>query len=129
MSHSYLGLYGFGYAVGSMDNLCEIMHDKDEDNYSQPMHIRLHAYSGGMLNGRCTSMTIGEGHGYQSGTKGATINLTKKDAVTLIQELQKWLVDEEGSDDYGTMPEIETVFKKPSETRIAVEAKHGVRQN
>jgi len=123
MSHSYLGLYGFGHASSGIEDLCKRMKIKDEDNYSEPMHIQLHAASGGMLNGRITSMTIGEGHTYNSGgNKEASIKLTKKDAMKLIQELQKWIVDEETSDDYGTMTEIESDYKKPSETSAAIEA-------
>jgi hypothetical protein len=132
MSHSYLGLYGYGHASNGIEDVVKRNRDalKNEDLYAEPMHIQLHASSGGMLNGRITSMTIGEGHIYNSGgNKEATIKLTKKDAMKLIQELQKWIVDEETSDDYGTMTEIESDYKKPSETKIAVEAKYGARKN
>jgi hypothetical protein len=124
MSHSYLGFYGVGYAIGGVKDMSQKMESADVDSYADPMHIQLHASYGGILNGRTTSMTIGEGHSYNSGgNKEATINLTKKDAMNLIQELQKWIVDEEGSDDYGTMPEIKSDYKKPSETQAAIEAK------
>ena len=32
------------------------------------------------------------------------------------QELQKWLIDDEESDDYGTMVEVNATYKIPSET-------------
>ena len=72
-------MYGHGYTVGSEDDLFETMHSKDIDKYHQPVHLTLHAAAGGVLNGRGTSMTIGEGHIYNSGgKKSATISLTKK---------------------------------------------------
>lgn len=117
MSHSYFAMYGHGYTVGSEDDLFKTMHSKDIDSYHQPVHLTLHASAGGELNGRGTSMTIGEGHIYNSGgKKSATINLTKKDALSLIKELQNWLIDEEESDDYGTMVEVYATYKIPSET-------------
>jgi hypothetical protein len=37
--------------------------------------------------------------------------MTAKDVAVLIKQLTNWLVGVEGSDDYGTMPEIDLQHK------------------
>ena len=102
MSHSYAGFYGYGIATRNMDDI----HCKG--NIVEPTHIRLHSYYGGDKNGgACTVMSIGKGHNYQAFSNAdVSIHMTKKDIALLIKEMSAWLADVEGSDDYGTMPEI-----------------------
>ncbi len=102
MSHSYAGFYGYGIATRSMDDIhCR-------GNLVEPTHIRLHSYYGGDGNGGvCTVMSIGKGHDYEAFSNAdVSIHMTKKDVVLLMKELSAWLAGDEGSDDYGTMPEI-----------------------
>ena len=102
MSHSYLGLYGFGRVDTG------IPADWHKGNLTESTHIRLHSYMGGDKNdNRCTEMMIGRGHNYESGTVQCTINMTKTDVALLITHLSAWLAGTESSDDYGTMPEID----------------------
>jgi len=103
MSHSYAGFYGYGFATRGMDDIhCR-------GNIVEPTHIRLHSYYGGDKNGgACTVMSIGKGHNYEAFSNAdVSIHMTKKDVALLIKEMSAWLADVEGSDDYGTMPEIE----------------------
>ena len=102
MSHSYAGFYGYGVATRGMDDIhCR-------GNIVEPTHIRLHSYMGGDENdNRCTIMSIGKGHNYEAYSNAdVSIHMTKKDVVLLMKELSAWLAGDEGSDDYGTMPEI-----------------------
>ena len=103
MSHSYAGFYGHGVATTSMDDI-HCRGDLVEDT-----HIRLHSYMGGDRNGnRCTVMSIGKGHSYEAFSNAdVSIHMTKKDVALLIKEMSAWLAGDEGSDDYGTMPEID----------------------
>tara|TARA_B110001454_G_scaffold211935_1_gene228158 strand:+ start:175 stop:597 length:423 start_codon:yes stop_codon:yes gene_type:complete len=102
MSHSYAGLYGFGTITKSISDIC------DRGNLVEPTHIRLHSYMGGDRNdNRCTIMSLGQGHSYESFSEAdISIHMTKKDVALLIREMSAWLAGDEGSDDYGTMPEI-----------------------
>ena len=101
MSHSYAGLYGYGTVTTKLEDTF------DRRDLVEPTHIRLHAYYGGERNGgACTMMSIGEGHSYEAFGKECSIHLTKKDVALLIKQMSAWLADVEGSDDYGTMPEI-----------------------
>ena len=102
MSHSYAGFYGHGVATTSMDDI------HNRGNIVENTHIRLHSYMGGDKNdNRCTIMSIGKGHNYETfNDTDVSIHMTKKDVVLLIKELSAWLTGDEGSDDYGTMPEI-----------------------
>ncbi len=103
MSHSYAGFYGYGVATRGMEDIyCR-------GNIVEPTHIRLHSYYGGDKNGGvCTIMSIGKGHDYEAfNNADVSIHMTKKDVASLIKQLTNWLVGVEGSDDYGTMPEIE----------------------
>ena len=102
MSHSYAGFYGHGVATTSMDDIhCR-------GNLTEPTHIRLHSYMGGDRNdNRCTIMSIGKGHSYEAfNDADVSIEMNKKDVALLIREMSAWLAGDEGSDDYGTMPEI-----------------------
>jgi hypothetical protein len=102
MSHSYAGFYGYGVATTSIDDI------HDRGNLTEPTHIRLHSYMGGDRNGnRCTIMSIGKGHNYEAFSNAdVSIHMTKKDVALLVKEMSAWLAGVEGSDDYGTMPEI-----------------------
>ena len=102
MSHSYAGFYGHGVATTSIDDI------HDRGNLTEPTHIRLHSYMGGDRNGnRCTIMSIGKGHNYEAFSNAdVSIHMTKKDVALLVKEMSAWLAGVEGSDDYGTMPEI-----------------------
>ena len=102
MSHSYAGFYGHGVATTSMDDI-HCRGDLVEDT-----HIRLHSYMGGDENdNRCTIMSIGKGHSYEAfNDADVSIEMNKKDVALLIREMSAWLAGDEGSDDYGTMPEI-----------------------
>ena len=103
MSHSYAGFYGHGVATTSMDDI------HHRGNIVEDTHIRLHSYMGGDKNdNRCTIMSIGKGHNYEAfNDADVSIHMNKKDVAALIKQLTNWLVGVEGSDDYGTMPEIE----------------------
>ena len=102
MSHSYAGLYGFGTITKSISDIC------DRGNLVEPTHIRLHSYMGGDKNdNRCTLMSLGKGHNYETFNEAeVSIYMNKKDVALLIREMSAWLAGDEGSDDYGTMPEI-----------------------
>ena len=102
MSHSYAGFYGYGVATTSINDI------HDRGNLTEPTHIRLHSYMGGDRNdNRCTIMSIGKGHSYQTFSDAdVSIHMTKTDVALLVRELSAWLAGDEGSDDYGTMPEI-----------------------
>ena len=102
MSHSYAGFYGHGVATTSMDDI------HSRGNLVEDTHIRLHSYMGGDRNdNRCTIMSIGKGHNYEAfNNVDVSIYMNKKDVALLIKELSAWLGGVEGSDDYGTMPEI-----------------------
>ena len=102
MSHSYAGFYGYGVATTSMNDI------HYQGNLTEPTHIRLHSYMGGDRNdNRCTIMSIGKGHSYETyNDADVSIYMNKKDVALRIKELSAWLGDVEGSDDYGTMPEI-----------------------
>ena len=101
MSHSYAGFYGYGCVTTSIDDI------HGRGNLTEPTHIRLHSYMGGDRNdNRCTIMSIGSGHSYESFSKDVSIHMTKKDVALLIREMSAWLAGVEGSDDYRTMPEI-----------------------
>lgn len=101
MSHSYAGFYGYGCVTTSIDDI------HGRGNLTEPTHIRLHSYMGGDRNdNRCTIMSIGSGHSYESFSKDVSIHMTKKDVALLVKEMSAWLAGVEGSDDYGTMPEI-----------------------
>lgn len=100
MSHSYAGLYGYGTITTKIEDTFN-RHDKTD-----PTYIRLHSYYGGEGNGgRCTVMSIGEGHDYEVFGKACSIFMTQQDVALLIKQLSAWLAGVEGSDDYGTMPE------------------------
>ena len=106
MSHSYAGLYGYGTVTTKLEDTF------DRRDLVEPTHIRLHAYYGGERNGgACTMMSIGEGHSYEAFGKECSIHLTKKDVALLIKQMSAWLANVEGSDDYGTMPEIDLQHK------------------
>jgi hypothetical protein len=77
-------------------------------NLVDPTHIRLHSYMGGDKNdNRCTVMSLGKGHSYETFNEAeVSICMNKKDVALLIREMSSWLAGDEGSDDYGTMPEI-----------------------
>jgi len=102
MSHSYAGFYGHGVATTSMDDI------HHRGNLVEDTHIRLHSYMGGDRNdNRCTIMSIGKGHSYETFSDAeVSIEMNKKDVALLIREMSAWLAGDEGSDDYGTMPEI-----------------------
>ena len=101
MSHSYAGFYGYGCVTTSIDDI------HGRGNLTEPTHIRLHSYMGGDRNdNRCTIMSIGSGHSYETLSKDVSIHMTKKDVALLVKEMSAWLAGVEGSDDYGTMPEI-----------------------
>ena len=101
MSHSYAGFYGHGCVTTSIDDI------HGRGNLTEPTHIRLHSYMGGDRNdNRCTIMSIGQGHSYETFSKDVSIHMTKKDVALLVKEMSAWLAGVEGSDDYGTMPEI-----------------------
>ena len=47
------------------------------------------------------------GHSYEGfNDADVSICMNKKDVALLIREMSAWLAGDEGSDDYGTMPEI-----------------------
>ena len=102
MSHSYAGFYGYGVATTSINDI------PSQGNLVEPTHIRLHSYMGGDRNdNRCTIMSIGKGHSYEAfSSADVSIHMTKKDVALLVKEMSAWLAGVEGSDDYGTMPEI-----------------------
>jgi len=102
MSHSYAGFYGYGVATTSINDI------GNKGNLTEPTHIRLHSYMGGDRNGnRCTIMSIGKGHNYEAFSDAdVSIHMTKQDVALLVKEMSAWLAGVEGSDDYGTMPEI-----------------------
>jgi len=102
MSHSYAGFYGHGVATTSVDDI------HSRGNLVEDTHIRLHSYMRGDRNdNRCTVMSIGKGHNYEAfNNADVSIYMNKKDVALLIKELSAWLGGVEGSDDYGTMPEI-----------------------
>ena len=102
MSHSYAGFYGHGVATTSINDI------PSQGNLVEPTHIRLHSYMGGDRNdNRCTIMSIGKGHSYEAfSSADVSIHMTKKDVALLVKEMSAWLAGVEGSDDYGTMPEI-----------------------
>jgi|TARA_R110000824_G_scaffold6766_5_gene31213 phosphoenolpyruvate carboxylase len=117
MSHSYAGFYGYGVATTSMDDIhCR-------GNLTEPTHIRLHSYMGGDRNGnRCTIMSIGKGHSYETFSDAdVSIHMTKKDVARLVKELSAWLEGDEGSDDYGTMPEIKFNHKSHPDNHFSEE--------
>ena len=101
MSHSYAGFYGYGVVNTNLDSW-------NKGNLTEPTHIRLHSYMGGDRNGnRCTIMSIGKGHNYEAFSDAdVSIHMTKQDVALLVKEMSAWLAGVEGSDDYGTMPEI-----------------------
>ena len=102
MSHSYAGFYGHGTITKSISDVC------GRGNLVDPTHIRLHSYMGGERNdNRCTVMSLGKGHSYETFNEAeVSICMNKKDVALLIREMSAWLAGDEGSDDYGTMPEI-----------------------
>ena len=102
MSHSYAGFYGYGSITKSISDVC------GRGNIVDPTHIRLHSYMGGDKNdNRCTVMSLGKGHSYETFNEAeVSICMNKKDVALLIREMSAWLAGDEGSDDYGTMPEI-----------------------
>ena len=102
MSHSYAGFYGHGVATTNINDI------PSQGNLVVPTHIRLHSYMGGDRNdNRCTIMSIGKGHSYEAfSSADVSIHMTKKDVALLVKEMSAWLAGVEGSDDYGTMPEI-----------------------
>jgi len=102
MSHSYAGFYGYGSITKSISDVC------GRGNIVDPTHIRLHSYMGGERNdNRCTVMSLGKGHSYETFNEAeVSICMNKKDVALLIREMSAWLAGDEGSDDYGTMPEI-----------------------
>lgn len=102
MSHSYAGFYGYGSITKSISDVC------GRGNIVDPTHIRLHSYMGGERNdNRCTVMSIGKGHSYETFNDAeVSIHMNKKDVALLIREMSAWLAGDEGNDDYGTMPEL-----------------------
>ena len=102
MSHSYAGFYGYGTITKSITDVC------GRGNLVDPTHIRLHSYMGGDKNdNRCTIMSLGKGHNYETFNEAeVSIYMNKKDVALLIREMSSWLAGDEGSDDYGTMPEL-----------------------
>ena len=102
MSHSYAGFYGYGTITKSITDVC------GRGNLVDPTHIRLHSYMGGDKNdNRCTIMSLGKGHNYETFNEAeVSIYMNKKDVALLIREMSAWLAGDEGSDDYGTMPEL-----------------------
>ena len=102
MSHSYAGFYGYGTITKSITDVC------GRGNLVDPTHIRLHSYMGGDKNdNRCTIMSLGKGHNYETFNEAeVSIYMNKKDVALLIREMSAWLAGDEGDEDYGTMPEI-----------------------
>jgi hypothetical protein len=102
MSHSYAGFYGHGTITTSINDI------HGRGNLVEDTHIRLHSYMGGDRNdNRCTIMSLGKGHSYEAfNDADVSIHMNKKDVALLIKEMSAWLAGIEGSDDYGTMPEI-----------------------
>lgn len=116
MSHSYAGFYGYGTVTTSIDDI------HGRGNITEPTHIRLHSYMGGDRNdNRCTIMSIGEGHNYETFGKEVSIHMTKKDVALLVREMSAWLAGDEGSDDYGTMPEVEFNHKPHHDNELTEE--------